>query len=251
MKHNDNNKLIQGYWRSASFRAIIPYFAFAAVLIVAMVILGKEVGQHLNAIEKWISDMGFIGILVYILLVVVLTSIFIPDTLFGIIAGTLFGLGLGFIAVFTGVLIGSVLQYWLSRSLLRNRIERIIASKPNLVLIQQAVSRQELRLQFLLRLTPMNPVIISYLLGAAGVRFRGFFVACFGLLPIFFVEVYFGYAGKHIVEMASRNKISDVLHDTVFIGGFIALIIVIFIISRIARKAIDTTISQKPSAIEN
>jgi len=174
---------------------------------------------------------------------VILTSFFIPDTFFGIIAGTLFGLKTGFIAVSIGALFGSALQYWLSRSILRNHIERIIAAKPNLVLIQRAVSRQEFRLQLLLRLTPMNPAIISYLLGAAGVKFRSFFVACFGLFPIFFLEVYFGYAGKHIVKMASQNKITDILHDAFFFGGLIALIIVIIIISRIARQAIETALS--------
>jgi uncharacterized membrane protein YdjX (TVP38/TMEM64 family) len=243
MKQNRNDNWIRQYWRNINIKAIIPYLVFSIFIIASVVILGKEIEHHLNAIEKWISDLGFSGILVYILMFVILTSFFIPDTFFGIIAGTLFGLKSGFIAVSIGALLGSVFQYWLSRSLLRNHIERIIAAKPNLVLIQRAVSQQEFRLQLLLRLTPMNPVIISYLLGAAGVRFRSFFVSCFGLLPIFFLEVYFGYAGKHIVKMASQNKITGVLHDAFLFSGLIALIIVIIIISRIARKAIETAIS--------
>ena len=251
MKQGRNGNWISHYWRNVSIKAIIPYLVFSIFIIIAIVVLGKEIKHNFSSIEKWISDLGFSGILVYILMVVILTSFFIPDTFFGIIAGTLFGLKTGFIAITIGVLIGSVLQYWLSRSLLRNHIERIIAAKPNLVLIQQAVSQQELRLQLLLRLTPMNPVIISYLLGAAGVRFRSFFVACFGLLPIFFLEVYFGYAGEHIVKMASQNKVTDVLHDAFFFGGLIVLIIVIIIISRIARKAIEAAISQQNKDLQN
>jgi len=115
----------------------------------------------------------------------------------------------------------------------------MVASNPNLVSIQRAVSQQEFRLQLLLRLTPISPVMISYLLGASGVRFFGFLVACTGLLPTFFLEVYFGYASKHIARMASRNELTIVMHDVLVIGGFISLVIVMVLVSRIAWQAVE------------
>ena len=230
-------------------RHLIWYLVFGALLIVTVAILGEEIEHHLNVIEEWISNLGLLGFFAYIILFVLLTSFFFPDTILGIIAGTLFGLTLGISAVFAGALVGSALQYWLSRSLLRDRIGRIVASKPNLVSIQRAVSQQEFRLQLLLRLTPISPVMISYLLGMSGVRFFGFLVACAGLLPAFFLEVYFGYASKHIARMASRNELTIVMHDTLIIGGFIAAVIVMIFISRMARKAVESATSSGGSAL--
>ena len=73
-------------------------------------------------------------------------------------------------AVVAGGLLASALQFTFARRLLRARIERTLAAKPSLAAIQPAVTQDELRLQLLLRLTPLNPATIRYLLGAAGVR---------------------------------------------------------------------------------
>jgi uncharacterized membrane protein YdjX (TVP38/TMEM64 family) len=109
--------------------------------------------------------------------------------------------------------------------------------------IQEAVHRQEIRLQLLLRLTPISPVMTSYLLGVTGVRFFGFLIACVGLIPTFFIEVYFGYASKHIARIASRNELVIIMHDILVIGGLISAIIVMIFVSRMARRAIEAATS--------
>jgi uncharacterized membrane protein YdjX (TVP38/TMEM64 family) len=243
-----NDKWMQRFWRRGRIRTLIPYGIFGLLLIIAIVILGEEIEHHLSVIEAWISNLGLFGVLAYIVLFILLTSVFVPDTVMGIIAGTLFGLTFGIIAVFAGALAGSALQYWLSRRLLRIRIENIVASRPTLASIQRAIHKQEFRLQLLLRMTPVSPVMTSYLLGVSGVRFSGFLIACFGLLPAFFLEVYFGYAARHIARMASRNELAIVLHDVLIIGGFISAAIVMFLVSRMARQAIDAAASSGSDA---
>jgi uncharacterized membrane protein YdjX (TVP38/TMEM64 family) len=108
--------------------------------------------------------------------------------------------------------------------------------------IQRAVSRQEFRLQVLLRLTPLSPTAMSYLLGAAGVRFPGFLVACLAQIPNLFVEVYFGHAGKHLAKFAGRDERSVLLHDAVIISGLLVCIVVMVIVSRLARKAVQEAV---------
>jgi uncharacterized membrane protein YdjX (TVP38/TMEM64 family) len=235
----ENDKWLRPFWRGNRIRTLAIYILFAALLIIAIAILGEEIEHHLSVIEGWISDLGLFGVLAYILLFVLLTSVFMPDTVMGIIAGALFGLIFGIIAVFVGALAGSALQYWLSRNLFRERIERMVDSKPKLASIRSAVRKEEFRLQLLLRLTPISPVLTSYLLGVSGIGFFGFLMACVGLLPSFFLEVYFGYAGKHIARMAGRNELVLVMHDILIIGGFISAIIVVFLVSKMARQAIE------------
>jgi len=239
----ENEKWTRRLWGGDRIRSLIPYAIFVVLLIIAIIALGEEIEHHISLIEVWISDLGLFGVLAYIVLFVLLTSVFLPDTIMGIIAGALFGLRFGIIAVFAGALAGSAFQYWLSRRLLKGRIERMVASRPNLKSIQLALRQQEFRLQLLLRLTPISPVMTSYLLGVSGVRFSGFLIACVGLLPTFFLEVYFGYAGRHIARMAGRNELAIVMHDILVIGGLFLAAIVIFLVSRMARHAIESVTS--------
>lgn len=215
-----------------------------ALLLVAIVIVGREIDHHIDAIEAWIAAISPWGVVVFIGLFVLLTSFLVPDTVLAIIGGALFGLAGGTLAVVIGALAGCSLQHFLARHLLRDRIERMVYKRPSLLAIQRAVRSREMRLQALLRLTPINPAAISYMLGAAGVRFKGFFITCFALIPGLFLEVYFGHAGKHLARMAGRDERSIVLHDAVIIGGLLVCIAVMIVVSRMARKALQEAVAE-------
>ena len=149
-------------------RAALPYVAVGLLLIVAIVFGGREIEHHINAIESWITELGPWGVLAFIGLFTLATSLLLPDTVLCIIAGALFGLYWGVAAVLAGSLLAGAMQFALSHKLLRARIQRMLAARPSLAAIQRAVSHDEFRLQVLLSLTPLNPATISYLLGAAG-----------------------------------------------------------------------------------
>lgn len=240
----DSDKASRRLWSRVRLGALIPYVVAAVALIAAIVVLGREIHQHIDAIETWIERIGPWGPVAFIGVFVVLTSLLVPDTVMSIIAGALFGVGGGTVAVVAGALVASALQYALSRRLLRNRINRVLAAKPSLLEIQRAVRRQEFRLQVLLRLTPLSPTITSYLLGAAGVRFMGFLAAALALTPGLFLEVYFGHVGKHLAGMAGRDDRSVVGHDVVVIGGLLVCIVVMFLISRMASKVVQQAVAE-------
>jgi len=214
------------------------------LLIIAISVLREKIEHHISILEEWMSDVGLLGILVYIVIFMLLTSAFLPDTVMSIIAGALFGLKSGIIAVFAGALAGSAFQYYLGRRILREPIERLVATKPSMASIRKAVVQQGLHLQILLRMTPVSPVMVNYLLGASGVKFYAFMIACCGLLPTLFMEVYSGYAGRQIAQMAGRSKFSVAVQDILIIGGLMSTVIVLIGISRKARKAIETAASR-------
>ncbi|HUU98888.1 MAG TPA: VTT domain-containing protein, partial [Phycisphaerae bacterium] len=200
--------------------------------------------RHIDAIEAWIKNLGPWSIMVFVGLFIVATSFIVPDTVLSIMAGALFGLGWGIAAVVVGSLLAAALQYALAQRLLRSRIERALAARPSMAAIQRAVSRNEVRLQALLRLTPLNPAMITYMLGAAGVRFAGFLFACLALVPNLVIEVYFGYAGKHVAGMAGRDTHAAHFHDLTIIGGLAVTILVMVFVSRTARKAVMDAVSE-------
>ena len=211
--------LVRRFLARAYSRAALPYLAAGLLLIVAIIVGGREIEHHINSIESWITKLGPWGVLAFIGLFTLATSLLLPDTVLCIIAGALFGLSWGVAAVLAGSLLAGAMQYALSRKLLRPRIQRMLAARPSLAAIQRAVSHDEFRLQVLLRLTPLIPATISYLLGAAGVRFSGFLIACLALTPNLVIEVYFGHVGKHAAQLAGSEVRTAHLHDLAIIMG--------------------------------
>ena len=59
-------------------RAALPYLVMGLLLIVAIVVAGREIEHHLEAIESWINSLGPWGVLAYIGLFVLTTSLLVP-----------------------------------------------------------------------------------------------------------------------------------------------------------------------------
>ncbi len=217
-----------------------------AALVASVLILGSQVSHHIQGFETWIESLGPWAVVVFTLLYAVLGSVFVPDALLGVVAGASFGFSRGLAAVVAGSFLAACLQYALSRHLLKPTIEKFLRSKPTMVAVLAAVRRQELRLQLLIRLTPLNRALTSYLLGAAGVGFTRFAAACVALLPSLCLEVYFGYAGKHLARLTSQPGHTVLLHDVALFAGLAVAIAVMVVVSRTARKAVEAAAAPGP-----
>jgi uncharacterized membrane protein YdjX (TVP38/TMEM64 family) len=209
-----------------------------AVLVVLAVWLGRDFGHHLPEVEKWIGSHGPVGWLVFIAALVVLTSVFFPDTVFAIIAGVLFGVAGGTALVVVGSLLTATVNFGVSRLFLRDTVRGWLGRSPKLAAIERAVNREGLRFQFLLRLTPINPVTISYVLGATNTRFATFITACLGLIPVLFVEVYFGYVAKHVAKVSGQVSEHSTMHTALTIAGLVVSIALLVYVTRLARHAL-------------
>ena len=66
-------------------RVSIDYKLLAGLVVLAGIVwFGRHAGAELVAMEGWIAGHGILGILVFVGLIVVFTSLFVPDTLFAI-----------------------------------------------------------------------------------------------------------------------------------------------------------------------
>jgi uncharacterized membrane protein YdjX (TVP38/TMEM64 family) len=235
---------VRSLFARAFSRATLPYLATGVLLLIAVIVIGQEIEQHVAVIEQTMQTLGVWGAIAFVALYAVLTSCLVPDTVLCIIAGALFGFGWGVGVSVAGGLLAAVLQFSLARKTLRPPIQRSVAGRPALAAIQRAVIRDELRLQVLLRLTPLSPATISYLLGAAGVRFSGFLVACFAMTPYLFLEVYFGHAGTRMARIAGGDVKSGRLYALALLAGLAVLVLVMVRISRTARKAVLESVAE-------
>lgn len=234
----DVSSRVRRFLARAYSRSSLPYLAVGLLLIVAMVSGGREIEHHINIIEAWIAQLGPWAVLAYIGVFVLATSVLLPDTVLCIIAGALFGMAWGTLAVLTGSLLAATIQFTLAHNLLRSRIQRALAEKPSLASIQRVVRHEELRLQLLLRVMPLNPATMNYLLGAAGVKFPGFLLTSLAHTPNLLIELYFGYASKHAARLVGARAHTAQLHDLVIFGGLALCLVVMVLVSRIARKAL-------------
>lgn len=220
----------------------------AAVLVVfAVALLGHLTASNLHHLEDWIHHLGPWALVAYVAVFLVLTTFFVPDTLLAIVAGALFGMVGGTIAVSVAGLLAAAMQYGLARTFLRARIDAWLRDRPRLRAIQTAVREDQVRLQWLLRVTPFNPTTVSYLLGATGVRFLPYLLACLGLIPAFVVEVYVGYAGKSLATAAERREAVGAWHDTLMIVGLVGCLLVLLWLGRKARRAVREAVERSAS----
>jgi uncharacterized membrane protein YdjX (TVP38/TMEM64 family) len=235
-------------WHTARIETIFSSVIAGGTLVAGIIFLGDEIDRHIDGFEAWIVGLGPWASAAFALLYAVLGSIFVPDILLGIVAGASFGLARGLAVVAAGSVGGAALQYALSRRLLKPAVDSFLVSRPALAAVQAAVRQQEFKLQLLIRLTPLNRALTSYVLGATGVGFGRFLVACVALLPSLCLEVYVGYAGKHLARMTTQPGHPVALHDTLLIAGLVMAIAAMLVVSRTARRAFEVAAAARAKA---
>ncbi len=201
----------------------------------ALLLGAPHLAGLLAQVEAWLAGLGVWAGVVYIAVFVLLTSIFVPGVALTFVAGGLFGLAEGTALVAIGALLGAALQYMLARRLLHRRVESAVDGSARLSAVQHALTERELGLQILLRLTPLNPPTLSYLLGAMGVRFRGFVVASFALIPMLFFEVYLGATGRRLAGLSGPTTKAQ---DVALWVGLASAALVVGLVTRLALRAV-------------
>jgi uncharacterized membrane protein YdjX (TVP38/TMEM64 family) len=224
--------------RRAGWLKIAIGLVAAVVLLVLAVAIGPDIGEKVVAMERWIAGHGVWGPVIYIGVVIVLTSMFFPDTALAAAAGVMFGLVTGSVVMIIGSVVTQGIAFGISRYFLSHRVRRALNQRPKLAAIERAVNGQGLRLQLMLRLTPLNPVAISHVIGVTRIGFPTFLVACAGLIPGMIVEVYFGYTAKHMLKVAGNVHEHSTLHTAMTISGLVVCVLMMMYVTRMARKAL-------------
>jgi uncharacterized membrane protein YdjX (TVP38/TMEM64 family) len=225
--------------RTAAHRPILwPKLGLGLLLLMLAIWFGRDFAHHLPALEQWIASHGAWGFVVFILALIIGTSLFVPDTLFAVAAGVLFGVMWGTVVVVVGSVLTAALDYAISQRFLQSPVRRWLAANPRLAALERAVKAEGLRFLFLLRLTPIHPVTVSYVLGASNTRFPVFLAATLGLIPALFVEVYFGYTAKHLAKVSGQVGDHSPLHTVLTVAGLVLCVGLLLYVIRLARRAL-------------
>ncbi|MFW5499320.1 MULTISPECIES: TVP38/TMEM64 family protein [unclassified Maridesulfovibrio] len=157
---------------------------------------------HLSALTAWIEASGNFAPFLFMLINVIGMVLVIPQTLFTVVAGVLFGAVKGTAMCLVSMAVGSSLSFLLGRFVLRGRMFKIFRNNPNFMKMEMLSRKHPLKVLALSRIVPVVPYsIANYLWAATGVRFLPFLimsVVC--LIP----ETVFLTAGGHLLSAGVR-----------------------------------------------
>ena len=124
------------------------------------------------------------GALAFVPLYALWVTLLLPGVWASMLAGALYGTWWGSLIVFLGACLGAEAAFMLGRTWLRNWARRRLAGVPKLLAIEQAVSREGLKLVLLTRLSPAFPFsLLNFAYGLSEVSLRDYSIGLIGILP--------------------------------------------------------------------
>ncbi len=206
--------------------------AVAAIVAVAVAFRFLPIAAWLTAFQAWVRGLGPIGYVVYVLMYAVCVTALVPASLLTLGAGAIFGFVGGTLVVVAGATLGAMLAFFLARTVLRGKVERMIAKRPKLAAVDRAVAKEGTKLMLLCRISGFPPFILAnYAFGLTGVGTLSYFLTTFfGIIPGSFAYTYAGHAGA-AVATGSGNRIGLIVTAA-------GIILVAVYVARIATRAI-------------
>jgi uncharacterized membrane protein YdjX (TVP38/TMEM64 family) len=112
--------------------------------------------------------------------------------------------------------------------------------------IDEAVRKEGLKIVLLTRLSPIFPfTLLNYAYGVTGVSLKDYLLGCAGMIPGTIMYVYIGsLAGSLATIGTSAPATNPALQWTIRLIGFIATVAVTFYVTKIARQALASVISE-------
>ncbi len=193
---------------------------------------------------QWINGLGALGGVVFIAIYILATLAFLPAAILTLGAGVIFGVIWGSLYVFIGATLGAVAAFLVGRYVARGWVKEKISSYKKFANIDQAVSKEGLKIVFLIRLSPLFPFnLLNYALGVTSVSLKDYFLASFGMIPGTIMYVYLGHLAGDLALIGNKSQPDNmILHWVIQIIGLIATIAVTVYVTKIAKKALKEEI---------
>lgn len=230
----------------------------ARIAVALVLVAGLATAAHFFPVAAWISFViewvrgaGNVGLLVYFLFYAFGVVLFLPGSLLTLGAGFLYGPILGTALVSPASVAGAALAFLVGRFLARDWVQRRTSSSPKFAAIDEAIGKRGFYIVFLLRLSPVFPfTLLNYALGLTRVKLRDYVLASFlGMLPGTFLYVYFGSLITSVAQLLSgKRPAAGPWGEALFFGGLAATVAVTWLITRVARQALDRALQSQSVA---
>jgi uncharacterized membrane protein YdjX (TVP38/TMEM64 family) len=184
-----------------------------------------------------------LGALAFVPLYALWVTLLLPGVWASMLAGALYGTWWGSLIVFVGACLGAEIVFLLGRGWLRNWARRRLAATPSLLQVEQAVSREGLRLVLLTRLSPAFPFsLLNLAYGLSEVSLRDYSIGLLGILP---GTVLFCGLGALAGDVARFQEVLTGAADpgtwALRLIGLVATVASVWLVGRAAQRALAQT----------
>lgn len=224
-----------------SRRATATRLMVGAIVLVALILGGRQAASLVPAFAEWVRGLGVWGPIAFIAGYALATVAFVPGSLLTLAAGAIFGLGPGIAYVLVAATLGATAAFLVARHLARDAVARRLATQPRFAAVDRAIAADGRRIVFLLRLSPVFPFnLLNYALGLTSVSLRDFVLASLGMIPGTALYVYVGKLAGDLATLASgQARPHGPAYYAVLGLGLAATLFVTLLVTRTARRALD------------
>ena len=228
----------------------------ASILFVAAllaVLIYFDAHEQVLRLLEWFEAQGAWAPLLVILIMAGVVLLVLPGVLFTTGAGFVFGVVEGSLVVVLGTTLGATLAFLIARHLFGQRARAFVMSRAKLQVVSEELTPHGWKIVLLTRLIPFFPSKISnYFFGLTPFSLRGFVGgSLLGFIPYSVHNVYLGSIAADITTLGARNLDRTPLQWALYGVGFIAAVVAVIYLNRLARRALsrytDTgAIKEKP-----
>src|SRR5256886_15369054 len=233
-------------------RAVYLQVATFVIVIVALLLLSRffPVVDVVAALQRRVSGLGAWSAVCYPLLFAGCNILLLPGGILAVGAGFFFGLWWGFLIVFAGNVIATVVSFALSRSLARRWFRQKLSGNPTLRALGPAVERESWKIILLSQLHPLFPTsLLNYFYGLTRIQFGAYMLwASLGRIPGLFLYAYVGTLGQFAIRIMRGKSYPRMIDYWIWGGAFITTALLLVVLGGLAYRAIQTSqASAKPS----
>lgn len=212
-----------------------------AVAIVAALLAARyfDAPALLRTALEAIARLGAWGPVLFALLYVAATVLFLPGSILTLGAGVVFGLARGAIIVSISATLGATAAFLVGRYVARDWVAGKIEGNPKFKAIDEAVAREGWKIVGLTRLSPVFPFnLLNYAFGLTRVSLSHYVIASWiGMMPGTVMYVYLGsVAGTLAAGGGGRSRTPA--EWALYAVGLAATIGVTVYVTRLARRAL-------------
>ena len=181
------------------------------------------------------------GAVAFVPLYALWVTLLLPGVWASMLAGALYGPLWGSVLVFIGACLGAEAAFLIGRHGLREWAQRRLRTLPRLLAVEQAVSREGLKLVLLTRLSPAFPFsLLNLAYGLSEVSLRDYSLGLIGILP---GTVLFCGLGALAGDVARFGSVlagqADAGTWSLRVIGLLATVAVVVLVGRAARRALQ------------
>jgi uncharacterized membrane protein YdjX (TVP38/TMEM64 family) len=199
---------------------------------------------------RWVKGIGPAGSVLYAAVYIVGTALFFPGLPLTLGAGFIYGAVIGTLVVSPASVAGATLAFLIARYLARDWVTRRLKKYPQAATIDRAIEKNGFKVVVLLRLQPVLPFnMLNYALGLTSIRLRDYILASWiGMFPATVLYVYLGSIMNDVSDLLRGRPNSGIAGRVLLWGGLAAIVVLVWWLGRIAKKALRDEIGPDSAA---